>query len=550
MGDKANCCHSNLSEYAIRIKGKDLAYSSCNKCSNIWIDMEDVYGLNSEYDNSKKRLVSNFPCPRCREIFLESVDLINDEKLKLLQCRKCSGIKMDLRGYKLPPKFQINSDLEEFVDTLSGAFGRELGQKKIKKLPPEFKIQNSEETDYKCPSCSSMLTKYSTVDEIPGKGAEFEICDSCFGIWLDREDMVRKNLSRKMKKLNVDMDNIMPTKRTCPKCKNTTLVSLKYKELETVIDCCPSCTGTWLDGGELAEFSSFLGIRGQEVIDVLINNAIFKNPVLTNVLKQFSRTLHKLDNQNKEQVENLDQAKEIQEKLIFGDKEHNALVPIIFDRFKILSHWIPAKIVGGDYFAVIPYSFKGKELLGLCIADVSGKGLPASLLMANLQALLHSFAPGTDSPAELCTKINSILHNFTTSNKFITFFYGILDPASGVFKYCNAGHNPPVFLSNERIHWLKEGGSVLSFFPEWEYQEGKIDLNEGDRILFYTDGVSETENPKGEEFGEARIAALLKSLGSENFTETMKLIIREIQEYNKGNYNDDTTFLMLEMSKA
>ena len=546
MGISGSCCHSNLSEFLIRINGKDISYFSCRKCDNIWIDMEDIYKLNSEYDNTRKLLVSDYSCPRCRDTFLESVDFINDKKLKLFQCRKCSGIKMDLLRYNMPSDFSITTDLEEFIETLSGGFRRELVKKKVNKLPSGFKIRNSEETDCKCPSCSSRLTRYSVFDKKPENGSEFEICDSCFGIWLDKEDMLRSRSSETIQKLNVDMDNIMPTKRTCPKCRNITLVSLKYKELETVIDCCPSCFGTWLDGGELSDFSVFLGISGQEVIDVLIDNAIFKDPVLTRVLKQFSRTLHKLDNRNREQEENLDQAREIQERLIFGDEERNSLLPINFDKFKILNHWIPARIVGGDYFAVIPFTFKGKNLLGICIADVSGKGLPASLLMANLQALLHSFAPGTDSPAKLCTKLNSILHNFTTSNKFITFFYGILDPSSGIFKYCNAGHNPPVFLSNGRIHWLKVGGSVLSFFPDWSYQEGEIRINEGDRILFYTDGVSETENPKGEEFGEARIAALLKSFNTIDFTETMKLIIREIQEYNMGHYNDDTTILLLE----
>ncbi len=549
MNNKKNCCQTNLSEFLIRMNGRDISYSNCTKCENIWIDMDEVNKLNSEYDNAKKLLVSDYNCPRCNEIFLESVDLIKDKKLKIFQCRKCSGIKIDIKKYILPTNFSVENSLEEFIDTVSASLRRDMDQKKVKKLPTDFKISKSEETDYKCPSCKGILTRYNVYDNKPEDGFEFEICDHCFGIWLDREDMVKERILKTSKKLNIDLDNIMPTKRTCPKCKNITLVSLKYKELEIIIDCCPSCLGTWLDGGELSDFSDYLGVNGQEVIDVLINNALFKDPVLIRILKQFSRTLHKLDNRNREQEENLGQAREIQERLIFGDKEYNALVPIIFDKYKVLSHWIPAKVVGGDYFAVIPYTYKGKKLLGICIADVSGKGLPASLLMANLQALLHSFAPGTDSPAELCTKINSILHNFTTSNKFITFFYGILDFSSGIFKYCNAGHNPPVYISNNRIHWLKEGGSVLSFFPDWDYQEGRIDLDEGDRILFYTDGVSETENPAGEEFGESRIAGLLKDLSSKNFTETMKLIIRDIQEYNKGNYNDDTTLLMLEMFK-
>ena len=550
MGNKKHCCHTNLSELMIRIKGDNISYSICRKCNNIWTDMEEVIKMNSEYDNAKKLLVSDYSCPRCKDIFLESVDLINDKKLNIFQCRKCNGIKVDLKRYTITTDFSVNTYLEEFIDTVSASLRRDMDKKKVKKLPVDFKISKSEEIDYKCPSCNSDLTRYNVYDIKPEDGSEFEICDKCFGIWFDREDLVKERILKTTKKLNIDMDRIMPTKRTCPKCKNITLVSLKYEELETIIDCCPSCMGIWLDGGELSEFSDYLGISGQEVIDVLINNALFKDPVLIRVLKQFSRTLHKLDNRNREQEENLGQAREIQERLIFGDKEHNALVPVIYDKYKILSHWIPAKVVGGDYFAVIPYTYKDRELLGICMADVSGKGLPASLLMANLQALLQSFAHGTDSPAELCTKVNSILYNFTTSNKFITFFYGILEISSGLFKFCNAGHNPPVHISNDRINWLKEGGSVLGFFPDWVYLEGEIDLDKDDRILFYTDGVSETENPDGEEFGEAKVGSLLKDYSTKDFTETMKLIIRDIQEYNKGDYNDDTTLLMLEMFKS
>lgn len=544
-----NCCHSNLNSAVIRVDRKDVPHSICSKCDSVWLDMEEVLKLNSEYGGNDINTVSDFRCPRCRDIFLETVSHSSFKELNICQCRKCSGIKISADNLKsLPKDIKAHNPFDKFLMTISRTLKREFTRKKSAKLPPSFNINKTEETDYKCPACRSALSGYEVYENDPENFAYFDICDSCYGIWFDKDDMVN---SREVsgKSLNIDMDNITPTERTCPKCTNIKLVSLKYKELDTIIDCCPDCFGTWLDGGELYQFSNYLGNSGQEIIDVLINNALFKDPVLIKILKQFSRTLHKMESRNREQEENLDQAREIQEKLIFGDKETNSMVPLTFSNYTILNHWIPAKVVGGDYFAIIPFSYKGKELVGLCIADVSGKGLPASLLMANLQALLNSFAFYTDSPAKLCNQLNSILYNFTTSNKFITFFYGVLDPASGKFKYCNGGHNPPVYLSEGRIKWLKTGGSVLSFFPDWQYQEDEIELKKGDRILFYTDGVSETENPAGEEFGEAKLASLLKKYNIREFTETVQFLIRDIKEYNMGNYNDDTTMMLLEKVK-
>lgn len=544
-----NCCHSNLNGAVIRVDGNEVPYSICSKCESIWLDREEAVKISSVYCGNNKNLISDFQCPRCRDIFLETVNFSSCKQLKTYQCRKCSGIRIDSGNLKkLPKAIEICNPFDDFVQTLSSIFNRELSRKKSNKLPPSFKINKTEETDYKCPECRSRLSSFQVYENDPENVSEFDICDSCYGIWFDKDDMVARREGSK-KSLQIDMDNITPTERTCPKCKNIKLVSLKYLELDTIIDCCPDCLGTWLDGGELYEFATYLGQSGQEIIDILIDNALFKDPVLIKILKQFSRTLHKMESRNREQEENLDQAREIQEKLIFGDKESNTLVPFIFNNYAVLRHWIPAKVVGGDYFAVIPFNYKGKELLGICIADVSGKGLPASLLMANLQALLNSFALHTNSPAKLCKQLNGILHGFTTSNKFITFFYGVLDSDSGSFTYCNGGHNPPVFLSGGRIHWLKTGGSVLSFFPDWEYKETRLVLKKGDRILFYTDGASETENPSGEEFGEAKLASLLKKYNDKPFIETMNLIIRDIKEYNLGNYIDDTTLLLLERTK-
>ena len=540
------CCHANLAVAVLRVAGEDVPYSVCSHCGNIWLDMDSAQRLDVAYCASSEQTVSDFQCPRCREVFLETCRDFVLPGLEVYQCRKCSGIRIHAGSLQRLPQENTAAGLfARFLYTLSGSLNREVTRKRAHKLPSGFSVNRKETTDCKCPCCDAPLSRYRLAGTDPGQEAEFDICDTCYGIWLDKEDM-QAGRPDGGEKLHVDMDVITPTQRTCPKCKDIKLVSLKYRELDTIVDCCPDCLGTWLDGGELQEFADFLGDDGQTLINTLIDNALFKDPVLTSVLKQFSRTIHRIDARNRDQERNLEQAREIQEKLIYADREPNSSSPQTFGDYAILSHWIPARVVGGDYFAVLPFQHDGRELLGVCIADVSGKGLPASLLMANLQALLNAFARRTDSPADLCNKINPILCNFTTSNKFITFFYGVLDPRSGRFTYCNAGHNPPVYLSADGHQWLKTGGSVLSFFPQWPYEEETIELRPRDRILFYTDGASETENPAGEEFGEARLASRLRECRGMDLRAAMQFLIRDIKEYNLGHYSDDTTMLLLE----
>jgi serine phosphatase RsbU (regulator of sigma subunit)/Zn-finger nucleic acid-binding protein len=548
-------CRKPLKQQAVQLKEGVIHHFLCDECQSIWIDQAEVKKLNAGYEDTGKSSISEYACPRCKNIFLELTDHLEKVGFSSYQCRKCSGLRIDAWDKTLDGKDDahdsFDSPLMEFLADIRLIHKREMHKKKINQLPGGFKVKDARKTDYKCPGCGIPLTHYHVFETNLERGADFEICDQCFGIWLDKEDLVNREEKPGKDKLTVDMDTILPTGRTCPKCRDTKLVSMKFKELDTIIDCCSSCYGTWLDGGELQEFCDYLGTGGQAVIDILVDNAIFRNPPLCRILDHFSRIIHNLEDQRMEQEKNLEQARDIQVRLLFQDEgdEKKSILPYNYDMFGMVSHWHPAQTVGGDYYDIIPFNYNNEDYLGICIADVSGKGLPASLLMANLQALLRSFAPTTDSPALLCTQLNTILHNNTTANKFITFFYGVLNLAAGAFTYTNAGHNPPVFLSDGKIQWLKKGGTVLSFFPEWEYTEETIVPAKNDRILLYTDGVSEAENPKREEFSEARLAWLLKEYGEHTVMETMQLLVRDIREYNQGVYRDDTTLLLLERNK-
>ena len=132
----------------------------------------------------------------------------------------------------------------------------------------------------------------------------------------------------------------------------------------------------------------------------------------------------------------------------------------------------------------------------LCIADVSGKGMPAALLMSNVQAAVHAFASETLSPSELCAKVNRVVSSSTGEDKFITFFYCVVDAEKKKLVYTNAGHNAGLLVRGDgSLLRLEGGGAVLGPFPNWNYKHDEIELKAGDRLLLFTDGVTELRSP-------------------------------------------------------
>src|SRR5262245_20187544 len=169
--------------------------------------------------------------------------------------------------------------------------------------------------------------------------------------------------------------------------------------------------------------------------------------------------------------------------------------------------WRPAGVVSGDYFDVIQFD-PGRA--ALCVGDVMGKGMPAALVMSNLQALVKAFAGASAQPQRLCEQINRAVCGNLREGRFITFFYGLFETASRRFVYANAGHNPPLLARRDgRMARLSEGGIVLGLFPERGYEQGEVRLRAGDRLLCFTDGVTEAANDAGELFGEERLLQLL-----------------------------------------
>jgi sigma-B regulation protein RsbU (phosphoserine phosphatase) len=213
--------------------------------------------------------------------------------------------------------------------------------------------------------------------------------------------------------------------------------------------------------------------------------------------------------------------------------------------FDIAAVNISSKQVGGDYYDVVPIQ---NDQFILAIGDVSGKGTPAALLMANVQASLRAFAPmGMSLPDATC-RINDLTCQNTGQDKFITFFWASLNRATREFRYVNAGHNPPFLLrADGSIKRLDVGGIILGLMKTLSpYQEESVTLNSGDTIVMFTDGVSEAMNAKEEDFTEERLEALLKTVRSESPAKIIEAVRKALDQYTHGTpQSDDITMLVL-----
>jgi phosphoserine phosphatase RsbU/P len=237
-----------------------------------------------------------------------------------------------------------------------------------------------------------------------------------------------------------------------------------------------------------------------------------------------------------EQEREIAEAKAIQEKLLPRE------IPQM-PGYEIATAWQSARLVGGDYFDILPLDDK---TLGICIADVAGKGMPAALLMSNLQAAVRGLSSLSIAPDLLCSRLNSIVYRNTESDRFITFFYAHRDGSTRRLAYVNAGHNAPFVVRSDGSHErLRDGGAVLGVFAGRNYETGSAQLSAGDRVILFTDGVTEACNPAGEEFGEARLLRLLEDHRTLSANELQAKIIAVVAEFSGGRWQDDATLLVL-----
>jgi len=235
------------------------------------------------------------------------------------------------------------------------------------------------------------------------------------------------------------------------------------------------------------------------------------------------------------QEQELKRAREIQQSLLPKD------IPQLAG-FEIAAAWNPALAVSGDYFDVFKL---GDHRLGVCIADVAGKGVAAALLMANVQAAVRAFADESERPAALCSKVNQLLCGNIAPGRFVTLIYGVLDSEEQTFEYCNAGHLCPIFVSAGKSRTLDGGGAVLGVFSSWQYEQVQVELQPGDRILLFTDGISEASDEEDVEFGESQLANVAQSNSSGNAAELNAAIMSEVDAFCGSRFHDDATLLVI-----
>jgi phosphoserine phosphatase RsbU/P len=238
----------------------------------------------------------------------------------------------------------------------------------------------------------------------------------------------------------------------------------------------------------------------------------------------------------KQEQETLE-AKEIQKSLL------PRTVPQIAG-YEIAAMTKPVRFIGGDFYDVVPIS---NTQTAFCIADVAGKGLPGALLMSNLQAALKPLVREDFTPHELCSRLNRTLCEIMPTNRFVSFFYGVLDSGKNRLTYCNAGHNPPLLVKADgSIIELKSSGAILGRFPEWEYVQMTENLNHGDVLLLFTDGVVEACNENDEPFGEQKLLQAAKTANHCGASERLEILSKAISAHCGGKFQDDATMIVLQ----
>lgn len=278
-----------------------------------------------------------------------------------------------------------------------------------------------------------------------------------------------------------------------------------------------------------------------------VNKEEFKEADIEFIYSVGSLAIISLENKRLFQ-EALEKQKLEEELFIARDIQRNLLPQNVpeFGSFDISATNISSKQVGGDYYDVIQLD---DENFCIAIADVSGKGVPASLLMANIQAFLQVICKQGMKIDEATGLINDLISENTTEGRFITFFWGIVNTTNKILTYVNAGHNPPLLLRNGAIQKLQVGGMILGVMSTMiPYSSDEIQLKENDALILFTDGVSEAMNKDGEEFSDERLEKTAQLLKEKSADEILNGIKKEVQLFSEGSpQSDDLTMLVMKV---
>ncbi len=238
----------------------------------------------------------------------------------------------------------------------------------------------------------------------------------------------------------------------------------------------------------------------------------------------------------------------LQSELDVASSMQQSILPKHFpktDQYELYGSMAPARNVGGDFFDVIPLE---NDCLGIAIADVSDKGVPAALFMMSSRTLLKGAALGCEDPSTAVAVVNEQLQDGNEANMFVTLFYAVFDPATGVVRYTNAGHNPPLIVRRDGSSTVLPltGGVALGVAPNFDFTSGEVSLKPGEALFLYTDGVSEAENPDQEEYGMDRLQAVFAGSALTSARQANDAVFESVKEFAEGHsQSDDITCLVL-----
>jgi len=241
----------------------------------------------------------------------------------------------------------------------------------------------------------------------------------------------------------------------------------------------------------------------------------------------------------------------LEEELFLASKFHRALLPqkiVKIRGFDVAVKSFAARTIGGDYYDFLP----GKnDSVRVVIADIMGKGLPAGLLMSNVQGALRILAGDVESPSKLLSRLNGILCRNLPVTKFVSMVCVAIEPHSGDrtrITYANGGHFPPILArSDGRIDLLETNGGVLGVHEDFFYEESSVELATGDLLLFYTDGVTEAENDNGEMFGEERLMEFVAGHKQTGLNSFLDHLLKTVHQFvGRIDLDDDCTVIALQ----
>lgn len=243
-----------------------------------------------------------------------------------------------------------------------------------------------------------------------------------------------------------------------------------------------------------------------------------------------------------------DKLTSIRNELKIADKMQQSILPRIFptgSNFKLAGTMLPARNVGGDFFDIINC---GDGKFGIVIADVSDKGVPAAMFMMSSRTLMKGSAIGNKDPAEVLNEVNRLLIDDNESGMFVTVFYCIVDPNAGRITFSNGGHNPPLVVKPDgsSMFLSTESGVALGMFGDIEFQTQNYVLKRNERVVFYTDGITEAMNDRDELFGNDGLKQAAKDNRDLNLEYFNQAIVNSVSEFSAGvSQTDDITCISL-----